>query len=270
MSDALTLAGIYIYPIKSCRGIALTEAALTGYGLALDRQWMVVDDRGRFLTQRRFPAMARIVPALAAEGLTVTAPGMAPLTVASSAPYGEQPVAVRVWGFEGIAADAGAEAAAWLSHYLGLACRLVALGSQFQRPVEEPYNTGADHIAFADGFPLLLIGEGSLADLNARLEMPVPMDRFRPNLVVAGSEAFAEDGWRRIAINGVEFTVAKPCSRCAIPSVDQATGERGAEPGRTLASYRQGEDGEVYFGQNLIHHTSAGLLRVGDGVTVLA
>jgi len=264
MIPHLTVSGLYQYPIKSCRGITLTEAALTPYGLEHDRHWMVVDARGRFLTQRRFPRMALIRAAPGAEELTIEAPDMPILSLPMA---GEGELAVRVWGFEGVARDAGAEAARWFSDFLGVECRLAAATPALHRRVDEHYGEG--EVMFADGFPCLLIGQASLDLLNHKLPEPISMDRFRPNIVVSGSEPHAEDGWRRIRIGEVVFRVVKPCSRCTVPLVDQTTGERGEEPTPTLARYRTGDDGEIYFGQNLIHESSEGVLRLGDPVTVL-
>jgi uncharacterized protein YcbX len=268
MND-LRVTAIYQYPVKSCRGIALDSARLTPYGLERDRHWMVVDRKGRFLTQRRFPAMALIVAELSGDGLVLNAPGMTELTVPPADPG--PAVGIRIWGFESVAPDAGDEAAAWFSAYLDFECRLVAPTERLRRVVEPAYEPGGGEIMFADGFPFLLISDASLENLNARLSSPVSMSRFRPNIVVGGCDPHAEDRWRRLRIaDALIFRVAKPCSRCTIPNVDPATGARGQEPGATLARYRTGEDGEIYFGQNLVHETRSGTLRVGDPVTVLA
>lgn len=259
------VSGLHHYPIKSCRGISLVEAAITPHGLEQDRHWMVVDHKGRFLSQRRFPRMALIRATPGEESLKIQAPDMSPLMVPAD---GEGPLAVRVWGFEGMARDAGEAAAQWFTEFLGVRCRLAAPGPAFQRPVDSHYGQG--EVMFSDGFPFLLIGEGALDQLNAKLDEPVSMDRFRPNIVVSGAAPHAEDGWKRIRIGETLFQVVKPCSRCTIPTVHQGTGERGEEPSRTLASYRTGDDGEIYFGQNLIHESHGGVLRVGDPVEVLA
>jgi len=200
---------IYIYPVKSAAGIVVAEAELDAFGLRLDRRWMVVDDAGRFLTQRQLPRMALIRVALEGGALRLTFPDAV-------------------------------------------------------RPVDPRYARPGDRVAFADAFPVLLISEDSLEELNRRLAEPVPMNRFRPNLVVRAGEPHAEDGWRRIRIGEVEFDVVKPCARCAITLTDQATAERGKEPLRTLATYRT-RNGKVLFGQNLIHR-GRGAVRVGMAV----
>lgn len=267
MIGKLRVTALYHYPLKSCRGIALAAAHVTPHGLEQDRRWMVVDGKGRFLSQRRFPAMALIEAEPLGAGLILRAPGMPELSVAEAA---GEPLAVRIWGHEGRARDAGEAAAAWLSGYLGQACRLVGPGAGFERPVDPVYDRFDSRVLFSDGFPFLLISQASLDQLNALSAQPIPMDRFRPNIVVGGCPPHAEDGWRTLQIGELVFHVVKPCSRCTIPTVDQMTGERSAEPTRTLSTYRRGEDGHIYFGQNLVHETKAGMLRVGDPVMVLA
>ena len=267
MSD-LHISALYQYPLKSCRGIALTSAQLTPYGMEQDRHWMVVDKKGRFLTQRRFPRMALITAEPCTDGLMLQAPGMPDITIATV--EDADPLEVRIWGFESRARDGGDVAAAWLSEFLQYDCRLAAPSAEFKRPVDTFYDNQNTEVLFSDGFPFLLISQASLDHLNAQLAAPVPMDRFRPNIVVTGCAPHAEDGWRRLQI-GEEliFDVVKPCERCTIPLVDQATGERGEEPIATLSRYRQNDGGDVLFGQNLIHVTKRGTLRVGDPVTVV-
>jgi len=261
------LSGITIFPVKSLGGIGVDAWALDELGLVGDRRWMVVDREGRFLTQRQLPAMACIRPALGPEGrLTLRHPKLPALTIPEPPADGET-LLVRVWDDTVTALAAGEAADAWLRDALGRPCRLVRLPEGAARPVDPDYAPGA-RTAFTDGFPLLLIGEGSLADLNARLPSPVSMRRFRPNLVIAGSAPYAEDGWRRIRIGALTFQVVKPCSRCVVTTVDPDTGlAEGPEPLRTLATYRR-RDNKVYFGQNVVHE-GTGRLRVGDPVTVL-
>ncbi len=261
----LTLSALYRYPVKSLRGEAYGALEVGRSGLCGDRQWMVVDRAGRFVTQRQQPRMALVSTRLADDGtLHLAAPGMPDLTVASG---GAACTEVVVWGDRLEAALAGVEAHAWLSDFLALDCRLVRFAEDVSRAVDPAYAAAGDQVAFADGFPFLLISQASLDDLNARLERPVPMLRFRPNLVVEGCAPYAEDGWRRIRIGDVGFRVAKPCSRCIIPTIDPATGERGREPLRTLMTYRR-RDNKVFFGQNLVHD-GGGRLTVGMPVEVL-
>ena len=268
--NRLVLARLYVYPVKSCRGVALEESCLDAYGLAHDREWMLVDPDGRFLTQREHPRMARIAPALTDEGLELRAPGISPLVLLRDrSDRGLRKV--RIWGDEVWAVDEGDEAAGWLSAALGIPCRLVRRDPEFMRRVPASYAISSeDRVGFADGFPLLLISQASLDDLNARLPRPVGMERFRPNLVIAGCDPYEEDIWKVLRINEITLHAVKPCSRCTIPTVDPGTGERDprGEPLRTLTRYRRGADGKVYLGQNLVHEPKEGRLRVGDRVRV--
>ncbi len=271
------LTKLYCYPVKSCRGIALQEAQLDEYGIQHDREWMIVDGNGRFLTQRQHPRMALIETALTPQGLQLSAPGMGTISIPLEPPSTHKEEArlrrVRIWHDDVWAADEGDEVATWLSEFLGIECRLVRRGRAFHRPVDPHYATAGEHdqVGFADGFPLLLISEASLDDLNARLSKPVGIERFRPNIVVTGCEPYEEDRWTKLQIGNLTLHVIKPCSRCTIPTVDPRMGKRDpdGEPLRTLATYRKGPDGRVHFGQNLIHEPKRGTLRVGDEVIVL-
>jgi uncharacterized protein YcbX len=263
--DVFTLSQLYVYPIKSCGGVALESAAVSATGLRNDRRWMLVDETGEFLSQRRLPRMALISVRLAPGHLIVGAPGMPGLEVPLRPDTGDL-VDVCVWGHESRGAVVGEEADRWFGEFLEYPCRLVYKPDDDVRLVDSPYAESGDQVGFADGFSFLLISEASLYDLNGRLQEPVPMNRFRPNLVVRGCEPYAEDRWSRIRVGEVQFRVAEPCARCAITLVDQKTGARGKEPLRTLATYRK-SGGEVFFGRNLIH-ASLGTVRVGDPVEV--
>jgi hypothetical protein len=267
MNGNLHVSALWRYPVKSLRGLAAERLPLGPRGPELDRQWMLVDRAGQFLTQRQHPRMALVEVGLGAEGLSLDAPGMPTLTV----PYagGGEPLDVQVWNDRCASERVGPEADAWLGEFLGLDCRLVRFPDRAVRQVDTRYARPGDQVGFADGFPLLLIGQASLDGLNARLQEPVDMRRFRPNLVVSGGGAHAEDGWRRLRIGELEFEVAKPCSRCPIPGIDPDTAERSPEVLKVLAQYRRGEDNKVYFGQNLLHRGS-GELRIGQAVEVLA
>ena len=264
-SGTPVLSGVYVYPIKSCGGISLRSADLGATGLLQDRRWMLVDEGGGFMSQRRHPKLALVSPRLAPDRLVVSAPGMPDLEVPLEEETGER-LDVEVWGDAQRGVPAGVEADRWFGRLLGFSCRLVRKPDDDVRPVDSAYARDGDQTSFADGFPLLLISEASLEDLNGRLESPVLMNRFRPNLVVRGCGPYAEDGWDEIRAGGAVFRVAEPCPRCAITTVDQESGERGKEPLRTLATYRKA-DGEVWFGRNLIH-TSLGTVRVGAPVEV--
>ncbi len=256
---------MYVYPIKSCRGIALESAAVDAAGLRHDRRWMLVNETGEFLSQRRLPRMALISVRLAPEHLIVGAPGMPDLEVPVEPETGNL-VDVCVWGDAGQGAPVGKEADRLFGKFLEFPCRLVRKPDGDVRLVDSPYTENGDQVGFADAFAFLLASEASLDDLNGRLEEPVPMNRFRPNLVVRGCEPYAEDCWSRVRVGSVHFRVAEPCSRCAVTTVDQNTGARGKEPLRTLATYRGSGDG-VLFGRNLIH-ASLGTVQIGDPVEV--
>ncbi|MEY3609140.1 MAG: hypothetical protein RLZZ447_1928 [Verrucomicrobiota bacterium] len=275
----MVLRGIHVYPVKSLGGCAVQEAEVDALGLVGDRRFLVVDSEGRFLTQRTLPRMALIATQLDAATLTLTAAGAGSVAV-SRAPDPAAPlVAVTVWKSEGLLAeDCGAAAAEWLGRFLGVAWRLVRIGPAFRRPVRRvPGELAATPlVGFADAYPFLLASEASRADLNDRLvaggEEPLPWDRFRANLIIEGCAAFAEDTWPRVRIGAIDFLAAGPCARCAVTTTDQLTGERGVEPLRTLATYRRDPrvPEDVNFGQNLIHLTVGGRLRVGDAVCSLA
>lgn len=262
----LTLSGLFFYPVKSLRGITLERAPVDGRGIHFDRHWMVVDRAGKFVTQRQQPRMALIHTALTPGGVRLSAPAMPDLDVVFE-PTEVEVERVQVWRDQCLAQSAGAESAAWLSRFLGIDCRLFFMPEQTARAVDPDYAAPQDRVGFADGFPFLLISQASLDDLNSRLEQALPMLRFRPNLVVTGCAPYAEDSWRRIRIGELTFRVAKPCSRCVIPTIDPETGEKGVEPLRTLNGYRR-EGNQVYFGQNLLHD-GAGELRLGSTVEVL-
>lgn len=272
----MKLTGLFIYPVKSLRGFAMTSAHVDALGLMGDRRFLVVDDQGQFLTQRTLPRMALIETALTTRDLVLRAPHggscAVPLYAAESAPL----VTVRVWKSEGLQAeDCGVEVAVWLSDFLRTPCSLVRIGAAFRRPVLKPAARAGDTFHFGDAAPVLVISEASLADLNDRIvargDEAIPMDRFRPNLVVAGCAAFAEDTWPRFRLGTVTFRAAGKSSRCIVTTTDQLTGERGNEPLRTLATYRRDavDSTDVNFGQNLIHETKSGMLQLGDAVTLL-
>jgi uncharacterized protein YcbX len=260
------LSQLYVYPLKSARGIALREARLTARGLEHDRRFMLVDEHGVFLTQRRLPQMARLVTAIVGDMLRVSWDEQhceVPLQ-----PRAGAGLRVRVFADEVDALDQGDAARAFFSALLGQDARLVYMPDASQRPVDSKYADAGEVVSFADGFPYLLANEGSLADLNARLETPVPMQRFRPNLVVSGAAAFAEDGWREIRIGDACFELKKPCTRCLIVTTDQETGARHPkEPLKTLAGYNTWQ-GKPVFAQNALLRSGA-QLQVGDSVAVL-
>jgi len=263
--SARSLRAIYRYPLKSARGHALDEAVMDRFGIAGDRRWMLVDAGGRFQSQRRLPALALLDVEVRESGLRLAWRGEA-IDVEEPSPRGECVIAT-VWEDTVVAPVAPDAVNRWLSERLGEPLRLVHFPATALRGVEPGYAPPSQLVAFSDGYPLLVVTEAALDALNARLPEAVAMDRFRPNLVVSGAEAHAEDAWRRIRIGGAEVTLVKPWSRCAIPSIDQATAQRDPHINRALATYRR-RDGIIYFGMNAIAPPGAAF-RVGDAVTVL-
>jgi uncharacterized protein YcbX len=257
--DALpvTLAGVHVYPIKSCAGIAVREALLMETGLEFDRAWMLVDAHGKFVSQRELPRLALVQPQLRTGDMVLRAPGMLALHVALDAV--EAPTRVRVWNDTVAAYDMGDLAARWFGDFAGTALRLVRFDPEQRRLSDAQWSAGIDaENAFSDGFPLLVVSSASLDELNRRLATPVPMRRFRPNLVLDGLDAHGEDFVDELRIDtGDGFAtlkLTKPCARCEIPNVDPATGEPGREPMATLAGYRADArlQGAVTFGMNAV------------------
>jgi uncharacterized protein YcbX len=270
---AITLTGLHRYPIKSCSGHALGQAVVEPWGLAGDRRWMLVDDDGVVVTARKYPRLVLVTPELGADGLLVQAPDADPLLVAT--PDGRALTAVRVFSSQVTAAVASEPAHAWFSRVLGTPVRLVYLDDPSRRRPDPAYSREGDRVSFADGFPLLLATEESLAALNGLIaegpfarEGPVSMRRFRPNLVVAGAPAWAEDGWRVLQIGGGSFRAVKACDRCVFTTIDPATARRGKEPLTTLARCRRW-DGKVWFAINLIPDSPGVALCLGDQIEVV-
>jgi uncharacterized protein YcbX len=266
----LTVTGLFVYPIKACGGVAVEQAKVGRYGLEGDRQWMVVDAQMQGLTQRTHPALARVRPRPTGDGgLVLESEGRTAVAVNARL---VAETTVEVWGQPVRAADAGDEAADWLTDFLGESVRLAGVADGYERPVNPRRDKRGRQVSFADSYPLLLCSESSLAELNRLASEPVPMDRFRPNLVISGDAGpWAEDSWTAIQVgDGARFDVVKGCDRCAVPQVDQRTGERHREPARVLAAHRRGADGKTYFGQNLVHVDIGATLAVGDAVGTVA
>jgi uncharacterized protein YcbX len=263
-----SIAALHVYPVKSCRGIALAQAQLTPRGLRHDREWMVVTPEGRFLTQRELPRLALITPDLDDSTLRLRAPAAGVVGVPLDA-VDTRPGKVTVWDDTVLARDQGDAAAQWLSDFLQRSVRLVRFDPAQQRQTDPAWSGGRPgESAFSDGYPVLVLSRASLDDLNARLPRALPMDRFRPNLVLDGCEPYAEDSLRVLHSGPVTLRLVKPCTRCVITATEQSTAERdGDEPLRTLRSYRwRPELRGVIFGQNAIVDR-AGTLRVGDAIT---
>lgn len=263
----IKLSELSIYPVKSCGGIALSQASLSPFGLESDRRWMVVDQQGNMLTQRTLARMCLVQTQLHNAQLTLSAPGMTNLSMPVLANIASAGTKATVWEDTCNAYDCGDMAASWFSEFLKTPARLVYFPEDEFRQVDLSYARKGDKTAFSDGFPYLLISQASLDDLNRRLAIPVEMNRFRPNLVVSGCNAYEEDLWKRIRIGSIEFSLVKPCSRCIIPSINPATAKKSAEPVKTLASYRM-TNNNIFFGQNIIAQ-GTGMVELGMPVEIL-
>lgn len=270
----ITISALYTYPVKSCGALVHEAHALDARGLRYDRHWMVVTPDGLFLTARDVPRLLLVQPEITHDALQLHMTGQPPLQVPlEQDPRGQRRM-VEVWGDRVRAVDAGDEAAAWFSVVVGRPVRLVSIADDFSRIVDNDYVSQPTETAFSDGYPLLLISEASLEALNERLvakgEAPVPMSRFRPNVVVRGTAPFEEDMWRQVMLGDVPFDVVKPCKRCVITTIDPQTGEapNPKEPLATLSEFRRWRGGAI-FGQNVVHR-GFGVLRVGQPVMVKA
>ena len=262
----IRLSAIHLYPVKGIRGVSADRARVENIGLKSDRRWVVVDEEGKFLSQRAHPLLARVVGKFQDRGLEISSPGqpLLHLDIPDEAPR----VNITVWRDRLEAAAADPRADEWFSNFLGQPCRLVYMDDACHRPISTSQAQGGDSVSFADGYPCLMVSTASLTDLNDRLAIPLPMDRFRPNLVVDGCGPFAEDNWRKFSLGDVVFRFAGLCARCSVTTVDQESGVRNSnEPLQTLAGYRRNEKG-VVFGVNLIPE-GTGIISVGDKVTIL-
>jgi uncharacterized protein YcbX len=274
----LQVTAINRFPVKSCRGEPLDRATVEPWGLRGDRRWMIVDDEGEPITAREVHRMLLIEPKLLDGGLELTSPDAPPLTIAT--PDGSTLVPVRLWDGDPFdASPAGSEADAWVCKVVGTSARLVYLDDPTRRATNPARTLPSDRVSFADGYPLLLATEESLAALNEYIadgphaaEGPLPMHRFRPNVVVRGAPAWAEDGWRRIRIGSADFRIVKGCDRCVMTMLDPVTAARGKEPIATLARHRRW-DGKTWFAVNLVPDTQGSAvveISVGDEVDVLS
>jgi len=262
------LASITIYPIKSLRGSDLNSAIVERKGIEHDRQMMVIDSDGMFLTQREHARMALIKPVLQENLVILTAPEMNEIRF--EVQKSGRKVMAEIWNSKNVeSVDQGNLVAEWLSDFLKMPARLVRMADEFQRKVSPEFALQPDdHVSFADGYPILIISQESLDDLNRRLEYPIPMNRFRPNIVVSGVEPFAEDSWKRIRVGLIEMALVKPCARCNVPTIDQDTAESSKEPNQILAQFRK-FNGKVMFGVNVIPITT-GEIKTGDSVQFLS
>ncbi len=244
------LTEIWIYPVKSLGGIRLDSSAVMEKGLRYDRRWMLVDENNIFMTQRVFPKMALFKVERRDSGFVVHHGGdsielslnVEPLSLVVQTEVWENPVSTL---------EVGQSFSDWFSDRMGVTCRMVVFPEKNQRPVNPEFAINHEQVSLADGYPLLIIGQASLDDLNTRLKDPVPMNRFRPNLVFTGGVPYEEDQWRNFTVGRNRFAGVKPCSRCVMTTVNQDTGVKGVEPLTTLAGYRKKDEG-VYFGQNVL------------------
>jgi uncharacterized protein len=254
----VTVSGLFIHPVKSMRGIPYAQVRLSATGLEWDRQWMVVDARGTFLSQRTHPLLARIVPEITADALVLSAPDSPPLRVPFSTTGEEVPV--RVWKDSCVGVEQGAAAHEWVSRFLGRPVRLVRVAPDMQRSANVQFAGSTPALlAFPDGYPMLVCNEASLADLNERLREQLPMERFRPNIVLKGLPAWAEDHIDTLSIGPVTLRLVKPCTRCAIPSLDHRTGEPATDPLPVLRKFRFNKALRgITFGENAVIVAGAG------------
>lgn len=261
----LTVSELNIYPIKSARGCSLKSMQLNLMGPECDRRWMVVDKNNAFVTQRKVRQMCLINVDQLTNGIRLSVEGMRACTI-------EQPVATdlftsSVWGTEVQGLDCGDEVAAWLTEFLSKDCRLIYMPDDYKRAVDTEFAKQKELVGFADGFPLLIATQASLEDFNDKLGYKVGMDRFRPNIVISGNSAYAEDQWQTIAIGDIELALVKPCARCIMPSINPATASKEMAVNQTLQTHRR-RGNDTFFGQNALYNR-LGTIRVGDGVRII-
>lgn len=287
------ISEINIYPIKSLKGIGLQNSVVEKRGLRFDRRWMLTDPDGMFFTQREVPRMATVTVEVLGGSLTVFAENYGSIDIPFEPDRAERE-SVTVWDSTFIGETYVGSMNEWFGEVLSKKCKLVRMPDNGTRHVSEKFDLGEDTVSFADGYPLLLIGEGSLAEVNERLhdqyhgeeygeKLPLPMNRFRPNLVVEGSAPFEEDGWSKIRVGEAIFRVPKPCARCVITTIDHVAGKfDGKEPLKTLASFRMAKQAfpnsyealgqsatAVLFGENLIPDNPGASIKLGDEIEVL-
>ena len=263
----LVVSGIYVYPIKSLGGITLTESLVEEKGLQYDRRWVLTDDTGSFVTQRKYPLLALLQVSISDDVVTVfhKENPKQKISFGISQQIGEH-IPVTIWDdlTKGIEVDA--EVSKWFSNYMNMEVKLLRMPEQERRNVDPRYASNDEIVGFADGYPCLIIGQSSLDELNTKLEKPILMDRFRPNIVFTGGEPHAEDSIKDFEIDGISFSAVKPCARCVLVTVDQQNGTKSPEPLKTLAKYRT-LNNKIMFGQNLIHKGS-GTIKIGSEIKI--
>ncbi|MEJ2882375.1 MOSC domain-containing protein [Pedobacter sp. GR22-6] len=261
------LSDIYVYPIKSLGGIRLEEARIEDKGLQYDRRWMLIDEAGTFITQRKHPTLALLQVDIVDTTLVVSNrlfPEERIVFPINGNTGLSQPVVI--WDDVSTGFEVDENVSQWFSDFMKMKVKLVGMPKEEKRKVDPRYAVQHEIVSFADGYPCLIIGQSSLDGLNVKLEEPVLMDRFRPNFVFTGGEPHVEDRFRTFELSGISFSAVKPCARCVLITVDQQTGVKGAEPLRTLAGYRS-INKKILFGQNLLHE-GEGMIRVGDELKV--
>ena len=265
----LSVSELTIYPIKSARGLSLQSIQLNQLGPECDRRWMVIDQNNTFVTQRKFPKMCLINTELVDDELFVSADNAGRCRVPAG---GTERLGSSVWGAKVEGSDCGDEAAQWISDFLGKECRVIYMHDDYSRLVDTNFANQNEHVGFADGFPLLVATQASLDDFNSKLSsvnagLEVGMNRFRPNIVITGNVAWAEDQWQEISIGGIQLSLVKPCSRCIMPSVNPETAKKQMQVNQALLTHRR-RDKQTYFGQNALYK-ALGRIAVGDSVEVL-
>ena len=263
---ALSLSDLYLYPVKSLAGIRVKQWPVTATGLLHDRKWMLIDSENCFLSQRKLPKMALIKPSLVNDLLILDAPNMPSLSIPLY-PVGGNTVQTTIWHDQCQSKTVSAEANKWFSRFLGRPCQLVYQPESNIRSVDPDYATDNDQVSYADGFPFLIATTASLANLNESMSQSLSMQRFRPNLVISGCHAYAEDSWREINVDSITFKLPKPCSRCSVPGINPETAHLEKETLSRLNQLRNWKN-KVYFGQNAVHEQQ-GILSVGDRVEVI-
>lgn len=271
-SIPMQVTHLFVYPVKSLGGIELTESQLEERGLKYDRRYMLVDEHGQFMSQRTTPQMSLFKTSLSRKGIEVNYSNDSSSS-SVTLPFETESSELRkvsIWEDECLAIEVSPEINQFFSNHLSKKCSLVYMPDSTRRLVDTDYALNNEITAFADAFPLLLIGQSSLDDLNKRLpaDNQLSWDRFRPNVVVSTDFPFEEDSWEKFRIGDLDFMCAKPCARCVMTTVDQYTGKMGKEPLRTLASYRTVKN-KVLFGQNVLIQSTKGILRIGDKVTLI-
>lgn len=259
------LSEIFIYPVKSLAGIKVSKWPVCEKGLLYDRKWMLIDSEGKFLSQRRMPRMILINTQIADDQLILSTTKSHSISLPLHPTDGDN-CKTTIWNDSCLAKTTSTEVDSWLSNFLGLQCQLVYQPDEFVRPVDPNYAKVTDKVNFSDGFPFLIVSEASLKSLNQAMGLQLPIQRFRPNLVISNCESYAEDSWREISVNNIHFRLPKPCSRCSVPTIDIETGQTGKEPLTTLNRLRKWNK-KVYFGQNALHDNT-GSLSAGSEIQI--